>query len=64
MFVLFAGLANRIQKTTEATGAGRFFEPLVLYVRDEIAIPNIGEKITKYMSYLLTIFFFVFFLIF
>jgi hypothetical protein len=24
------------------TGTGRFFEPLVLYVRDEIA--NIGEK--------------------
>jgi F-type H+-transporting ATPase subunit a len=28
----------------------------------KLAIPNIGEKITKYMSYLLTIFFFVFFL--
>jgi F-type H+-transporting ATPase subunit a len=42
------GLANRIQKTTKiATGAGRFFEPLVLYVRDEIAIQTLVKKITK-----------------
>lgn len=46
-----------------AKGAGRIFEPLVLYIRDEMAIPNIGEKnYKKYMSYLLTIFFFIFFL--
>jgi F-type H+-transporting ATPase subunit a len=46
----------------EASGAGRIFEPVVLFVT-EIAIPNIGEKHTRdYMSYLLTIFFFVLFL--
>ena len=64
MFILFRGLAKSYAKNGGiASGAGRFFEPLVLYVRDEIAIPNIGEKAyKKYMSYLLTIFFFVFFL--
>ena len=64
MFFLFRGLAKSYAKNGGiASGAGRFFEPLVLYVRDEIAIPNIGEKnYKKYMSYLLTIFFFVFFL--
>ena len=64
MFVLFTGLAKSYAKNGGiASGAGRFFEPLVLYVRDEIAIPNIGEKgYKKYMSYLLTIFFFIFFL--
>ena len=64
MLVLFIGLAKSYPKNNAiATGAGRFFEPLVLYVRDEIAIPNIGEKnYKKYMSYLLTIFFFIFFL--
>jgi F-type H+-transporting ATPase subunit a len=64
MLFLFIGLANSYTKNNSiATGAGRFFEPLVLYVRDEIAIPNIGEKnYKKYMSYLLTIFFFIFFL--
>lgn len=64
MFFLFVGLAKSYSKNGGiASGAGRFFEPLVLYVRDEIAIPNIGEKgYKKYMSYLLTIFFFIFFL--
>jgi len=42
------------------TGMGRFLEPIILYVRDDIAIPNIGEKhYRKYMGYLLTVFFFV-----
>ena len=64
MFLLFSGLAKSYAKNNGiASGAGRIFEPLVLYVRDEIAIPNIGEKHYKrYMSYLLTIFFFILFL--
>lgn len=64
MLLLFGGLAKTYSKNNGiATGAGRFFEPIVLYVRDEIAIPNIGEKnYKKYMSYLLTIFFFILFL--
>jgi F-type H+-transporting ATPase subunit a len=64
MFLVFAGLAKSYAKNGGiASGLGRFFEPLVLYVRDEIAIPNIGEKhYKKYMSYLLTIFFFILFL--
>ena len=64
MFLLFSSLAKSYAKNGGiSSGAGRFFEPIVLYVRDEIAIPNIGEKHYKrYMSYLLTIFFFVWFL--
>jgi F-type H+-transporting ATPase subunit a len=35
-------------------------EPLIIFVRDEIAIPNIGEKkAAKYLPYLLTVFFFI-----
>lgn len=64
MFFLFTGLAKSYTKNGGiAKGVGRFFEPLVLFVRDEIAIPNIGEKhYKKYMSYLLTVFFFILFL--
>jgi F-type H+-transporting ATPase subunit a len=64
MFLLFTGLAKSYGKNGGiASGAGRMFEPLVLFIRDEIAIPNIGEKhYKKYMSYLLTVFFFVLFL--
>ncbi|MFI0490959.1 F0F1 ATP synthase subunit A [Flavobacterium sp.] len=64
MFLLFSGLAKSYSKNGGiSAGAGRLFEPIVLYVRDEIAIPNIGEKHYKrYMSFLLTIFFFIWFL--
>jgi len=64
MFFLFTGLAKSYGKNGGiAKGPGRFFEPLVIYIRDEMAIPNIGEKnYKKYMSYLLTVFFFIFFL--
>ena len=64
MFVLFRGLAQSYHKNGMiAKGVGRFFEPIVLYVRDEIAIPNIGEKHhRRFMGYLLTLFFFIWFL--
>lgn len=64
MFLLFRGLARSYARNGSiAAGVGRFFEPIILYIRDEIAIPNIGEKHHKrYMSYLLTIFFFIWFL--
>jgi len=64
MFLLFTGLAKSYTKNNGiAKGAGRFFEPIVLYIRDDIAIPNIGEnKYSRYMPYLLTIFFFIWFL--
>lgn len=64
MFLVFTSLAKSYAKNGGiAKGVGRIFEPIVLYVRDDIAIPNIGEKkYKKYMSYLLTIFFFILFL--
>ncbi len=64
MIILFSSLARSYSKNNGiASGFARIFEPVVLYIRDEIAIPNIGEKhYKKYMSYLLTIFFFVLFL--
>lgn len=64
MVIIFRGLAKSYEKNKGVpTGFGRFFEPFVIYIRDEIAIPNIGEKHHKrFMSYLLTIFFFIWFL--
>ena len=64
MFLLFGGLARSYSKNDGiAKGAGRFFEPIILYIRDDIAIATIGEKrYKKYMPFLLTIFFFIWFL--
>lgn len=64
MLWLFTSLAKSYAKNNGIpTGAGRFFEPILLYIRDDIARPNIGEKrYKKYMPFLLTIFFFIWFL--
>ena len=42
-------------------GIQALIEPLVIYVRDEIARPNIGKDYEKYLPYLLTVFFFILF---
>ena len=60
MFLGFGSLAKGYKKGAIPTGVGRVLEPLVLYVRDDIAKPNIGEKkYRKFMPYLLTVFFFI-----
>ncbi len=60
MLFMFSKMAKNYKKSAVPTGLGRLLEPIILYIRDDIAIPNIGKKHYKrYMSYLLTIFFFV-----
>ena len=63
MLWLFTGIAKSYTKNKGIPkGAAGFLEPIILYIRDEIAIPNIGEKhYARYMNYLLTVFFFVWF---
>lgn len=60
LLLMFVGLANSYKKGPIPTGFGRVLEPLVIFIRDEIAIPNIGEKkYRKFMGFLLTVFFFI-----
>ena len=60
MLIVFSSLARQYASKKVPTGFGRVLEPLVLYVRDEIARPNIGEKhYRKFTGYLLTVFFFI-----
>lgn len=63
LFLLFLPAARKYKRqgvTTAPTGSQNFLEIFVLFVRDEIARPNIGEKkYARYMPYLLTIFFFI-----
>jgi F-type H+-transporting ATPase subunit a len=59
---LFLSLARSYKKSgiSYPKGIQSFLEPVILFVRDDIAIPNIGKhKYEKYMPYLLTIFFFI-----
>lgn len=60
LLLMFVGLAKSYKKGPIPTGFGRVLEPLILFIRDEIAIPNIGEKkYRKFMGYLLTVFFLI-----
>ncbi len=61
LFIFFLALAKNYKKSALPRGFGRFLEPVVVYVRDDIAKPNIGPKYKKYMSFLLTVFFFILF---
>ncbi|QXP63626.1 MULTISPECIES: F0F1 ATP synthase subunit A [unclassified Polaribacter] len=60
MFLGFSRLAKQYKSRQIPKGFSRVLEPLVLYVRDEIARPNIGEKkYKKFTGFLLTVFFFI-----
>ncbi len=60
LLLMFTKLAKSYKKGAIPTGFGRVLEPLVIYVRDDIAIPNIGaKKHRKFMGFLLTVFFFI-----
>lgn len=60
VFLIFSAVARSYKKGLAPKKAAKFFEPLVIFVRDEIAIPNIGKKhYKKYMGFLLTAFFFI-----
>ena len=64
MVVLFGRMAGsyKNRQGQAPTGMTNALEPLVLFLRDEIAIPNIGkEKADKFLPFLMTVFFFIFF---
>lgn len=59
LFLGFRAFAKSYQKRTLPKGFGRVLEPVVVFVRDEMAKPNIGPKYMKFTPYILTIFFFI-----
>ncbi|KZE81255.1 F0F1 ATP synthase subunit A [Myroides marinus] len=65
IFLMFLSLAKTYKKGPNnlPKGFARALEPMVLYVRDEMAVPNIGkDKYKKFMPYLLSVFFLIFLL--
>ena len=57
---LFVASKYRNKKTTPK-GIQSLFEPIIIFIRDDIVKPNIGEKYERYLPYMLTLFFFIFF---
>ncbi|MFD2513202.1 F0F1 ATP synthase subunit A [Pontibacter locisalis] len=61
-FVFFTVAASYKKNPGKAPkGMQSFFEPIIIFIRDEIAKANIGPKYERYMPYLLTVFFFIWF---
>ncbi|WEK18958.1 MAG: F0F1 ATP synthase subunit A [Candidatus Pedobacter colombiensis] len=58
---IFISVAGAYRKRTGKAPKGlqSFIEPIILFVRDDIARPNIGHQYAKFMPYLLTVFFFI-----
>ncbi len=59
---VFLGLARSYKKmgNSEPKGLAGFIEPLIVFIEEDVAIPNIGEKnYSRFMPYLLTVFFFI-----
>lgn len=61
LIVVLLVASNRDRKQLVPKGAGpNIIETLVLFVRDEIAVPNIGKAdASRYVPFLLSIFFFI-----
>jgi F-type H+-transporting ATPase subunit a len=64
LLLVFKAVSSGYEKNKGKAPKGiqSFFEPIIVYMRDEVIIPNIGEhKYKKYLPYLLTLFFFIWF---
>lgn len=63
LLVVFIAVARGYakRKGQSPKGIQSLFEPIILFVRDDIAKPNLGHKYEGYMPYLLTVFFFIWF---
>lgn len=63
LFAVFFSVAAGYRKRSGKAPGGiqSFFEPIIVFIRDEIARPNIGPGYEKYLPYLLTVFFFIWF---
>ncbi len=63
LFTRMASFYKRTNGNAAPKGVNKILEPLFLFVKDEIALPNIGEKkYMKFVPYLVAIFFFILFL--
>jgi F-type H+-transporting ATPase subunit a len=63
LLFIFLSVARAYKKNRGKAPKGlqSFFEPIILFVRDEIVKPNMGHNYEKFLPYLLTLFFFILF---
>ncbi|MEL6696719.1 MAG: F0F1 ATP synthase subunit A [Bacteroidota bacterium] len=60
VFVAVAGAYSR-REGEAPSGMQSFMEPIIVFIRDEVAKPYLGDKTMAFLPYLLTLFFFIWF---
>lgn len=63
LVLVFRKIGNAYKKNALAAPKGiqSLLEPIIIFIRDEVAKPAIGHRYMYFMPYLLTVFFFIFF---
>ena len=63
MLAVFLSVARAYKKRQKQAPKGlqSLMEPIILYIKEEVVKPNIGKGYEKYVPYLLTLFFFIWF---
>ena len=61
LIIIFLSTARAYKRRQNEAPRGlqAFMEPLILFVRNEILVPNLGKHADKYAPYLMTAFFFI-----
>lgn len=63
LFFILTWMAKKYKQgqgvTSAPKGLQNAIEPVIMFVRDDIAKPNLGPNYKKYLPYLLTVFFFI-----
>ena len=63
LIIVFSGISKAYtQREKQAPkGMQSFFEPIIVFMRDEVAKPAIGEEWKKYFPFIMVLFFFILF---
>ena len=63
LIIVFMAVGRAYKKDANKAPRGMqsLFEPIILFIRDEVAKPNIGAHYEKFLPFLLTLFFFILF---
>ncbi len=63
LFLILTWMAKKYRSgqgvTSAPKGLQNAIEPVIMFVRDDVAKPNLGHQYKKYLPYLLTVFFFI-----
>ncbi|WP_370580520.1 F0F1 ATP synthase subunit A [Mucilaginibacter sp. FT3.2] len=61
LLIIFFSVASSYKKRVGKAPKGlqSLLEPVILFIRDDVALPNIGYKYHRFMPLLLTVFFFI-----